>query len=138
MLASHHWDPKFAAWSLHVGSSWTEWSLGRFFSGFLPFSLTTNFIPHSTLISFIFVSFHLPLLWCVRRGRLASLLFTELHCISFLDLVLCRTRGDRTVVAWCWWRRRKHYNIAQELGLSPFPFSHPNVILMRSPVGVRL
>ena len=43
-------------------SWWTKRGLGRFFSGFLPFSPTTNFIPpflHSHLIHF--VSFHPPL-----------------------------------------------------------------------------
>ena len=43
-------------------SWWTKRGLGRFFSGFLPFSPTTNFIPpflHTNLIHF--VSFHQPL-----------------------------------------------------------------------------
>ena len=43
-------------------SLWTKRVLGRFFSGFLPFSLSTNFIPaflHTHLIHF--VSFLLPL-----------------------------------------------------------------------------
>ena len=37
-------------------SMWTKRGLGRFFSGFLPFSPTTNFIPpflHTHLIHFI-------------------------------------------------------------------------------------
>ena len=43
-------------------SWWTKRGLGRFFTGFLPFSPTTNFIPpflHTHLIHF--VSFHPPL-----------------------------------------------------------------------------
>ena len=43
-------------------SCWTKRGLGRFFSGFLTFSPTTNFIPpflHTHLIHF--VSFHQPL-----------------------------------------------------------------------------
>ena len=53
--------------SSHLGHSmwvswWTKQGLGRFFSGFLPLSPTTNFIPpflHTHLIHF--VSFHPPL-----------------------------------------------------------------------------
>ena len=52
------------------------------FSGFLPFSPTTNFIPpflHNYLIRFFrIISFHQPLWRCDRRGQLASLLFTDL------------------------------------------------------------
>ena len=59
-------------------SWWTKLNLSRFFSGFLPFSPTTNF---STLISFI--SFH-PLLWCVSSGRPESLLFTDLQYSGFI------------------------------------------------------
>ena len=60
-------------------SWWTKQGLGRFFTGFLPFSPTTNFIPpflHPHLIHF--VSFHPPLWWCVRCGRPAPLLLTDL------------------------------------------------------------
>ena len=60
-------------------SWWTKRGLGGFFTGFLPFSPTTNFIPpflHTHLIHF--VSFHPPLWWCVRRGRPAPLLLTDL------------------------------------------------------------
>ena len=66
-------------------SWWTKLGLGRFFSGFLPCSPTTNFIPpflHTHLIHF--VSFHQPLWWCVRRGRPAPLLFTDLQYRGFL------------------------------------------------------
>ena len=66
-------------------SWWTKRGPGRFFSGFLPFSPTTNFIPpflHSHFIHF--VSFHQPLWWCVRRGRPAPLLFTDLQYRGFL------------------------------------------------------
>ena len=66
-------------------SWWTKRGLGRFFSGFLPFSRTTNFIQpflHAHLIHF--VSFHQPLWWCVRRGRPASLLFTDLQHRDFI------------------------------------------------------
>ena len=60
-------------------SWWTKRGLGRFFAGFLPFSPTTNFIPpflHTHLIHF--VPLHQPLWWCVRRGRPAPLLLTDL------------------------------------------------------------
>ena len=66
-------------------SWWTKRGLGRFFMGFLPFSPTTNFIPpflHAHLIHF--VSFHQPLKWCVRRGRPAPLLFTDLQYRGFI------------------------------------------------------
>ena len=49
MLVSHRWGPKFAYW-------WTKRSLGRFFSGFIPFSPTRNFIPpfpHTHLTHFV-------------------------------------------------------------------------------------
>ena len=54
--------------SLRLGHSmwvswWTKRGLGRFFTEFLPFSLTTNFIPpflHTHLIHF--VSFHQPIM----------------------------------------------------------------------------
>ena len=76
--------------SSRLGSSiwvswWTKRGLGRFLSGFLPFSPTTNFIPpflHTDLIHF--VSFHQPLWWCVRRGRPAPLLFTDLQYRGFI------------------------------------------------------
>ena len=66
-------------------SWWTKRGLGRFFSGFLPFSPTTNFIPpflHTHLIHF--VSFHPPLWWCDRRGRPAPFLFTDLQYRGFI------------------------------------------------------
>ena len=53
--------------SSRLGSSmwvswWTKRGLGRFFSGFLPFSPTTNFIPPYLDTHLIhFVSFHQPL-----------------------------------------------------------------------------
>ena len=68
---------------------WMKRGLGRFFSGFLPFSPTTNFIPpflHTYLIHF--VSFHPPLWWCIRRGRPAPL-----HLIPRPDLVLDTSWG---------------------------------------------
>ena len=76
--------------SSHLGSSmwvswWTKRGLGRFFLGLLPFSPTTNFVPlffHIHLIHFI--SFHQPLWWCVRRGRPAPSLFTDLQCWGFI------------------------------------------------------
>ena len=76
--------------SSRLGTSmWVSWwpkrGLGRFFSGFLPFSPTTNFIPpflHTHLIHF--VSFHLPLWWCDRRGRPAPLLLTDLLYRGFI------------------------------------------------------
>ena len=66
-------------------SWWMKRGLGRFFSGFLPFSPTTNFIPpflHTHLIHF--ASFHPPLWWCDRRGRPAPLLFTDLQYRGFI------------------------------------------------------
>ena len=53
-------------------SRWTKRGLGRFFAGFLPFSLTTNFIPpflHTHLINF--VSFHQSFLDSVVVSALA-------------------------------------------------------------------
>ena len=53
--------------------------------------------PHSSN-SFRSISFHQPLWFCVRSGRPASLLFTDLqlclHRISFLDTALCRIRVE--------------------------------------------
>ena len=66
-------------------SWWTKRGQGTFFSGFLPFSPTTNFIPpflHTHLIHF--ASFHLPLWWCDRHGRPAPLLFTDLQYRGFI------------------------------------------------------
>ena len=66
-------------------SWWTKRGQGRFFSGFLPFSPTTNFIPpflHTHLIHF--VSFHQPLWWCFRRGQPAPLLFIDLQYRGFI------------------------------------------------------
>ena len=61
-------------------SWWTKRDLGRFFAGFLPFSPTINFIPPFLHIHVIhFVPFHQPLWWCVRRGRPAPLLLTDLY-----------------------------------------------------------
>ena len=76
--------------SLRLGPSmwvswWTKRGLGRFSSGFLPFSPTTNFIPpflHTQLIHS--ASFHPPLWWCDRRGRPAPLLFTDLQYRGFI------------------------------------------------------
>ena len=60
-------------------SWWTKRGLSRFFTGFLPFSPTTNFIPPFLNAHLIhFVSFHQPLWWCVRRGRPAPLLLTDI------------------------------------------------------------
>ena len=79
-----HSPPTAGVQSSRLGPSmwvlwWTKWGLGGFFSGFLPFSPTTNFIPpflHTHLIHFI--SFHQPLWWCIRRGRPVPLLLTDL------------------------------------------------------------
>ena len=62
-------------------SWWTKRGLGRFFSGFPPFSPTIS--PHSSH-PFRFISFHQPLWWCIRRGRPASLLFTGLKYRGFI------------------------------------------------------
>ena len=81
-------------WDLNSGSPfghsmwvswWTKRGLGKFFLGFFPFSTATNFIApllHTHLIHF--VSFHQPLWWCDRRGRLAPLLFADLQCRGFV------------------------------------------------------
>ena len=64
---------------------WMKLDLDRFFSGFLPFSPTTNFIPpfpHTHPIHII--SFHQPLWWCNRHGWLAPLLFNDLQYKSFI------------------------------------------------------
>ena len=58
-------------------SWWTKRGLGRFFTGFLPFSPTTNFIPpflHTHLIHF--VPFHLPFVM-VRQAWSAGTLATH-------------------------------------------------------------
>ena len=81
-------------------SWWTKRGLGRFFTGFLPFSPTTNFIPpflHTHLIHF--VPFHQPLKM-VRQAWSAGTLVTHgpiisgLHRISSLDPTLCWTRVE--------------------------------------------
>ena len=81
-------------------SWWTIRGLVRFFSRFLQFSPSTNFVPpflHTHLIHF--VSFHQPLWWCVRRGRPTALLLTDLqygassHLIPRPDLVLDTSWG---------------------------------------------
>ena len=66
-------------------SWWTKRGLGMFFTGFLPFSPTTNFMPpflHTHLIHF--VSFHPPLWWCVRRGRPVPFLLKYIGASSHL------------------------------------------------------
>ena len=66
-------------------SWWTKRGLGRFFtvSPVFPYHKFHSTI-FSTPISSIFVSFHPPLWWCVRRGRPAPLLFTDLHYRGFI------------------------------------------------------
>ena len=79
-------------------SWWTKRGLGRFFTGFLPFSPTTNFIPpslHTHLIRFISSA-----LVMVRQAWSAGTLATHgpilwgLHRISSLDPTLCWTRVE--------------------------------------------
>ena len=79
-------------------SWWTKRGLGRFFTGFLPFSPTTNFIPpflHPHLIHFRFIS---SALLIVRQAWSAGTLATHgpirwgLHRISSLVPTLCWTR----------------------------------------------
>ena len=79
-------------------SWWTKRGLGRFFSGFLTFSPTTNFIPsflHIHLIRFISSA-----LVMVRQAWSAGTLATHgplnmvLHRISSLDPTLCWTRVE--------------------------------------------
>ena len=77
-------------------SWWTKRGLGRFFSGFLQFSPTTNFIPSFLHVHLIhFVSFHQPLWWCVRRGRpaLTYNIGASSHLIPRPDLVLDTSWG---------------------------------------------
>ena len=88
--AVRHSPPTAGVPSSHLGHSmwvlwWTKWGLGRFFTGFLPFSPTTNFISpflHTHLIHF--VSFHQPLWWCIRHGRPAPLPFIDLQYRGFI------------------------------------------------------
>ena len=71
-------------------SMWVSWctkrSLDRFFSGFLPFFLTTNFIPPflQTSHPFRFISLNQPLWWWEMRDRPAPLLFTDLQYRGFI------------------------------------------------------
>ena len=77
-LGSQVRDSMWVSW-------WTKRNLSRFYSVFLTFSPTTNFIPpflHAHLISF--VSFHQSLRWCDRRDRPAPLLFTDLQYRGFI------------------------------------------------------
>ena len=84
--AYHRWGPEFASLSLHVGFVVYETGLGKFFSGFLTFSLPQISFHHfSTLISSI--SFHLissaPVM--VRQAwSVGSFLFTNLQYRSFI------------------------------------------------------
>ena len=90
--------------SSRLGSSmwvswWTKRDLGRFFSGFLPFSPTTNFIPpflHTHLtISFHFISPCDGASGVVGRHPCYSLpTISGLHRISSLDPTLCWTRVE--------------------------------------------
>ena len=79
-----------------------SWVWIAFPPGFSSFVLPQISFHHfSTLISFI--SFHPPLWWCVRRGRPASLLMTDLlwkgfHHISPSTWSLCRTRFERFII----------------------------------------
>ena len=61
---------------------WTRRNIGRFISGFLPFSPTTYFIP--LFLQIRFISSHQLLWWCNRRGRTASLLFKVLQYTAFI------------------------------------------------------
>ena len=61
---------------------WTKRNLDRFFSGFLPFSSATTFIPiflHTRLIPF-----HPFLWWCIRHEWPEFLLFTDLQQRGFI------------------------------------------------------
>ena len=77
---------------------WTIRGLGRFFSGFLPFSPTTNSIPpflHSHLIRFI--SSDLVMVrqaWSAGTLAIHGLTISGLHRISSLDPTLCWTRVE--------------------------------------------
>ena len=85
-------------------SWWTKRGLGRFSSGFLHFSHTTNFIPpflHTHLIHFVTFYFIRPCDGGSRRGQPTPLLFTDLqglHYISFLDPALYRTQVDEGLI----------------------------------------
>ena len=76
--------------SSHLGPSmwvswWTKQGLGRFFTGFSSFpqpQISFHHFLHTHLIHF--VSFHQPLWWCIRRGRPAPLLLTDLYYRGFI------------------------------------------------------
>ena len=101
--AVRHLPPTAGVPSSRLGPSmWVSWwmkrGLGRFFTGFLQFSPTTNFIPpflHTHLIHFISSA-----LVMVHQACLAGTLATHgpiiygLQCISSLDPTLCWTRVE--------------------------------------------
>ena len=79
-------------------SRWTKRGLRRFFSGFLPFSPTTNFIPTFLPNHLIhFISTAPVMMWQAWSAGILAIyrpLIKGLHRISSLDPVLCRTRVD--------------------------------------------
>ena len=80
-------------------SWWTKRGLGRFFTGFLPFSPITNFIPpfpHSSH-PFRFISSALVMVrqaWSAGTLAIHGPIIWGLHRISSLDPTLCWTRVD--------------------------------------------
>ena len=66
--------PEFASRSLHVGFVADETGLGRFFTGFIQFSPTTNFIPPHSSHPFRFISSALVM---VRQAWSAGTLATH-------------------------------------------------------------
>ena len=75
-------------------SWWTNRGLGRFFTGFLPFSRTTNFIPpflHTHLIHFRCISSALVMerqAWSAGTLATHGRIISGLHRISSLDPTL--------------------------------------------------
>ena len=77
ILPPLRWGLEFASLPLHVGFVLDETESGSTLLGVSPVFPTTNVNPpflHTHLIPF-----HPSLWWCVRRGRLASLLFIDLQ-----------------------------------------------------------
>ena len=100
-------------------SWWTKRGLGTFFTGFLPFSPTTNFIPpflHTHLIHFRFISSALVMVrqaWSTGTLPTHGPIIQGLHRISTLDPTLCWTRIE-DIYEPCLPYLSEHYNIALE------------------------
>ena len=85
---------------------WMKWRLGRFFSGFLPFSPATNFIP--TYLHNHLIHFNHPPPVMVRQALSAGILAIHrpsikgLHRITSLGPVLPPTRVEDTYPFLIW------------------------------------